>query len=420
MSGNQQVMAHTKKIYAWAMYDWANSAYSLIIMAGFFPVLFKSYWADGMSVNESSFWLGTGNTIAAIFIALISPALGALADRAQAKKRMLLLFTSLGVAMTAGFYFIARGDWQLGLVIYILSFIAYSGITPFYNALIFHVCSAREFARVSSLGYALGYLGGGLLLAFTAWMIMQPEWFGFAHKEDATLASFVLVALWWAVFSVPIFIFVDERKGANISGIKQQRSQWHELRRQFNHIRSVRTLWLFLLAYWFYIGAVGTVSRMGVDYGLSLGFSSGVMITALLASQIVAFPAALLFGRLAERYRELPCILVCIFIYIVVCFALYRVQTATEFYLIAGLIGAVLGGAQALSRSMYAGMIPKEESAGLFGFYNLISRASVIPGPLLMGLVSLGSGQSRLSIFAVVALLLIGGVLLFLVRDKRL
>jgi len=413
-------MTHTKKIYAWAMYDWANSAYSLIVMAGFFPILFKSYWADGMSVNESSFWLGAGNTIAALLIALLSPVLGALADRTKTKKRMLLLFTGIGVAMTAGFYFIARGNWQLGLVIYILSFIAYSGTKPVYNALIFHVTNPRQFARVSSLGYALGYLGGGLLLAFTAWMIMQPEMFGFAHKVDAILTSFVLVALWWAVFSLPIFMFVDENKDTAASGNKRQQSLWRELKHQFTQIYKVRTLWLFLLAYWFYIGAVGTVSRMGVDYGLSLGFSSGEMITALLASQIVAFPAALLFGKLAARYQELPCILACILIYIVVCFALYRVQTAIEFYLLAGLIGAVLGGVQALSRSMYAGMIPAEESAGLFGFYNLITRSSVILGPVLMGLISLGSGSTRLSILAVAALLTIGGTLLYFARDQRI
>jgi len=412
-------MAQTKKIYAWAMYDWANSAYSLIIMAGFFPILFKSYWADGMSVNESSFWLGAGNTIAALIIALASPVLGAFADRTKAKKRMLLLFTGIGVVMTVGFYFIAQGNWQLGLVIYILSFIAYSGMNPFYNALIFQVANTQQFARVSSLGYALGYLGGGLLLAFTAWMIMQPEIFGFAHKVDAIRASFILVALWWAVFSLPIFMFVDESRDTAASGNKQQQSLWSELRHQFAHICKVRSLWLFLLAYWFYIGAVGTVSRMGVDYGLSLGFGSGEMITALLASQVVAFPAALLFGRLGTRYQELPCLLGCIFIYIVVCFALYRVQTAIEFYLLAGLIGAVLGGIQALSRSMYAGMIPKEESAGLFGFYNMISRAAVVLGPVLMGLVSLGSGSTRLSILAVVVPLTIGGILLYLVRDKQ-
>lgn len=399
------------------MYDWANSAFALIVMAGFFPILLKGYWAAGMNVNESSFWLGIGNAVAALVVGLISPTLGALADQAGSKKRLLLFFTGLGALMTACLYFVAKGQWEWGVIIYIIASISHSSSKPFYNALLLNVTTSEHYARVSTFGYAMGYVGGGLLFALNAWMIVQPAQFGLADKMEAIRWAFILVGLWWALFSLPILLFVNEGTKHKTTASQPKYDVWRELKRQLRHIYSVRILWWFLVAYWFYIGAVGTISRMGVDYGLSLGFTSGNMIIALLLSQVVAFPAALLFGALGTRLGERACILACIAIYIAVCFGLYSVETVNEFYGLAALIGSVLGGVQALSRSLYARIIPKSESAGLFGFYNTITRLSVVLGPALMGLASMLSGDTRLSIISVAVLLLIGGAMLIFLRD---
>ncbi len=405
--------------WGWSLYDWANSAWTTTVMAGFFPVFFKSFWASDLDASESTFWLGMGNALAGLLVALAAPVLGAMADQGGLKKRMLLSFTALGAVTTAALFLVDAGQWRIALAVYLLGAIAFSGANVFYDALIVDVAERRELDRVSSLGYGLGYIGGGLLFAFNVLMTMHPDWFHLAGKAEAVRWSFLSVAIWWAVFTLPLALWVREPAGAaGRSGLAAAaRAGFGQLRETFRHLRGQRMIWLFLLAYFFYIDGVNTVARMAVDYGLSLGFDSSVLIKALLLTQFVAFPAAIMLGWLGARLGAKPVLLGAIGVYAAVCVWSSTMKNAADFYWLAAVIGLVMGGIQALSRSMYARMIPAGQSAEYFGFFNMLGKFSAVLGPALMGAASMASGSARASILVIVLLFGLGAALLLRVRE---
>ena len=357
------------------MYDWANSAYATTVMAGFFPIFFKQYWSAGADVTHSTFHLGLANSLASVVIAALAPLLGAIADRASARKKFLLIFGLLGVVMTGSLYFVQRGDWVAATTLYVLASVGFLGGNIFYDALLVNIARPNQRDRVSSLGYALGYLGGGLLFALNVWMTLQPQQFGLADAAEAVRWSFVCVALWWAVFALPLLVFVKEpvsdESGLSLAAIGQGLCQF---RQTFHDIRQLRTVWLFLLGYWLYIDGVDTIIVMAVDYGMSLGLDSNSLIVALLITQFVGFPAALVFGRLGERIGSKISILLAIAVYVGVTLWAYQMTSVKEFYALAVTVGLVQGGIQALSRSMYSRLIPQHKSAEFFGFYNVGQR----------------------------------------------
>jgi UMF1 family MFS transporter len=407
-----------KPMLSWALYDWANSAYTTTVMAGFFPVFFKQYWAADLSVNESTFWLGLANAVAGLVVALMAPLLGAVADQGGLKKRFLIMFTTLGVLMTLALFLIAQGAWMMAVFIYVAGAIGFAGSNVFYDALIVDVADRNRLDRVSSLGYALGYIGGGLLFAVNVVMTLHPEWFGLHDKGEAVRWSFITVGIWWALFTVPLALWVHERREAETVHILQSmRAGWQQFVQTFHHVRQLKVVFLFLVAYFLYIDGVGTVARMAVDYGLSLGFAASVLMTALLLTQFVAFPAALAWGYIGERWGTKRSILVCIAIYAAACIWSVRMNEASDFYVLASVIGLVMGGVQALSRSMYARLIPADQSAEFFGFYNMLGKFAAVLGPMLMGAASMLSGSARASILAIVLLFAAGAVLLYRVPD---
>lgn len=417
MTPSSTVASDRRGIWSWALYDWANSAYTTTVMAGFFPVFFKQFWATGLSVNESTFWLGLANAGSGLVIALLAPVLGAMADRGGLKKRMMLSFTALAVVMTAALFLVSQGEWVVAILVYTLGAIAFSGANVFYDSLIVDVAEPSAYDRVSSLGYALGYIGGGLLFALNVLMTLHPDVFGLADRAAAVRWSFLSVAVWWALFTVPLALFVHERREAETPHwLDAAREGFAQLADTFRHVRALRQVWLFLLAYFLYIDGVNTVARMAVDYGLSLGFDSSVLMTALLMTQFVAFPSALLMGWLGEHWHTKGVILLCIAVYAGVCIWSSTMRHAGDFYVLAAAIGLVMGGIQALSRSMYARMIPKEQSAEYFGFFNMLGKFAAVMGPALMGLASVASGSARVSILAIVVLFAAGALLLYRVR----
>lgn len=406
-----------KSVYGWAMYDWANSAYSTTVMAGFFPIFFKQFWASGLSVNESTFWLGVANAVAGLLVAVMAPVLGAIADQGSLKKRMLLAFTILGILMTAALFLVTHGAWLMAMMLYIFGAIGFAGSNIFYDALIVDVAEEKRLDRVSSLGYALGYIGGGLMFAACVVMTMNPEWFGLVDKSEAVRLSFLFVALWWGVFTVPLILTVHERGEAErVMWRRSISAGWRQFVETFRHIRQLRAVFLFLAAYFLYIDGVGTIVRMAVDYGLSLGFKSDVLIRALLLTQFIAFPAALAWGRIAEVWSAKNSIMVCIAVYISICIWAVGMETSRDFYLLAAAIGLVMGGIQALSRSLYARLIPVEQSAEFFGFYNMLGKFAAVLGPLMMGVASVLFGSARLSILVVILLFAAGALLLYRVN----
>jgi len=409
-----------KAMWSWAIYDWANSAYSTTVMAGFFPVFFKQYWAADLSLNASTFWLGLSNAGAGLLIALLAPVLGAIADQAGLKKRMLLSLMILGVLMTASLLLVDEGHWLLAVLIYAFGSIGFSGANVFYDALIVDVSGSKSLNRVSALGYALGYIGGGILFGLNVLMTLHPDWFLLADKAAAVHWSFVTVAVWWGLFTLPLAYFVHEQgEATSIRWRQAANNGFTQLRDTFQHLRGLKPVWMFLLAYFLYIDGVNTVARMAVDYGLSLGFDSSVLITALLMTQFIAFPAALMLGWLGERWSAKGVILGCLAVYAVVCVWSSTMQHASDFYWLAGAIGLVMGGVQALSRSMYAGMIPHHQAAEFFGFFNMLGKFAAVMGPAMMGAASLMSGSARFSILVIVILFAAGAAILYYVDEDR-
>ncbi len=402
-----------RTVLAWASYDWANSAFATTVMAGFFPIFLTQYWSAGADSGRVLFRLGLANGLAGLAIALLAPVLGAIADRSGAKKRLLTVFAVLGIVMTGGLYFAGHGHWPLAILMYAFATLGFAGGNVFYDSLLVSVAGPQRLDYVSGLGFAAGYLGGGLLFAVNVAMVVKPGWFGIADAATAVRLAFLSVAVWWAVFSLPILMLVPEPAvKARVSGWQAARAGMRQFLATFHHVRHLRTVFLFLVAYWFYIDGVNTVIKMAVAYGLAVGLPSSSLMVALLITQFVGFPAAIAFGRLGERFGPKTGIYAGIVVYGLVTLMATRLHTAAEFYVLAAAIGLVQGGIQSLSRSLYARLVPADKEAEFFGFYGVIGKFSAILGPLLLGWVDLVTGDPRLSIGSILILFIVGGLLL--------
>jgi UMF1 family MFS transporter len=379
-----------KSIYSWALYDWANSAFATTVMAGFFPIFFAQYWSNPENLSISTFYLGLGNSVASIIVVLLAPILGAIADRGTYKKRFLVFFAFLGVLMTAGLALVSQGMWQIALLTYVIATVGFSGANTFYDSLLPAVSNKDNVDYVSAVGYAFGYIGGGILIVINFLMITYPSFFGFADSVEGIKWSFVSVALWWAIFSIPIVLFVKEPKYHKTETTLQTiKSGFKQLKNTFNEIRHLKVVFTFLIAYWLYIDGVDTTVRMAADFGITLGFDSTTIMGALVLVQFIAFFATLLYVKFADKIGIKNAIYFAIAAYMVIIFSGYFVTEGWHFYIIAGMIGCFQGGIQTLSRSLYARIIPENKSAQYFGFFNMWGKFAAVIGPLLMGSVTL-------------------------------
>lgn len=401
---------------SWAFYDWANSAFATTVMAGFFPIFFKQHWATG-NASESTFQLGMTNSLASLAIMLCAPLLGALADQGGNRKHFLAAFAAVGVGATGALHFIAPGQWQLALVCYGLGVLAFMGGNIFYDSLIVDVSREPERDFVSAFGFALGYLGGGILFAINVATTQWPEWFGLENASQAVQFSFLTVAAWWAFFSLPLFFMVREPRPATVTPRNQRvGAALRELMRTVRSLGQLRMTFLFLLAYWFYIDGVDTIVFMAVDYGVSLGLNPNSLIVALLITQFVGFPAALAFGAIGERLGAKNGIFIAIGVYMLAVLWAVQMESEAEFYALAVTIGLVQGGIQSLSRSLYSTLIPQDKAAQFFGFYNMLGKFAAVLGPALVGGVALLTQNPRLSILSVVVLFAAGAACLYFVN----
>lgn len=399
--------------WSWALYDWGNSAFATTVLAGFFPIFFAQYWAVGLPEGERTWWLGWAGSIASIVVMVLAPVLGGMADRRGFKKRYLGVATGLGAISTAALACVGHGAWVPALILFGLGSIGFFTAISFYDALLVDVAEPAEMDRVSALGYGAGYLGGGLLFALNVWMFQSPSAFGLADGAQAILYSFVMVGLWWVMFSLPLFRYVSEARAPLQAG-----SDWQQLRATFGKALRMQPVWMFLLAYWLYIDGVDTIIRMAVDYGIKLGFEPGALIKALLLVQFIGFPAAILFGRLADRFGTRGMIYVALAVYVAVTLWAYTLQTETQFYWMAAVIALVQGGVQSLSRSFYARLIPAAEAGQFFGLYNMLGKFAAVLGPLALGYTALAfPDNQRLSVLALLPFFVFGGLLLSRVRE---
>jgi len=402
-----------KKAFAWAFYDWANSAFAASVMAAFFPIFFREYWNADADASQSTFKLGIANSLSSLVVVVLAPVLGAIADQGGTRRQFLFSFAFLGILMTGCLYMVERGDWMLAMMVYVLATIGFSASNTFYDSLLVDISTTDNVDFVSALGYSLGYLGGGLLFAFNVYMVMSPQAFNLQDSATAVRYSFLSVALWWALFSIPIFLLVKDRpRQTRQRGWRSVTAGYRQLSQTFSQVRQLRATLLFLIAYWLYIDGVDTIVRMAVDYGLALGFASNSLLVALGITQFVGFPAAIAFGKIGERMGTRTGIFIGLGVYVGTTLWGYFMQDVWEFYVLAVSIGLVQGGVQALSRSLYSRLIPKDKAAEFFGFYNMLGKFAAVIGPTLMGWIGVMTGAPRASILSLILLFAAGGFLL--------
>jgi UMF1 family MFS transporter len=409
-----------KEVLSWAMYDWANSAFAATVMVVFFPLFFKQTLTVGQDATTSTFWLGMANGTSSFVLAVLAPWLGALADRGSAHFKFLAVFTALGIISTAALAFVGSTDWVTAALLFAVASVGFWGALIFYDSMLLRVAPREHIDSVSGFGYALGYLGGGLLLLVNVLMFAKPQWFGLANAEAAIRAAFLSVAVWWLMFSIPIFRMRPKlAQRDSIPLMTALREGFAELVRTFHEIRQYHAIVFFLLAYWMYIDGVNTIMKMSVDYGLALGFPANSLIVGILVIQFIGFPATLIFGWLGDRISPLVGIFFAIAVYsAVTCYAVFM-QQVSEFYVMAVAIGCVQGAIQSMSRSYYGRLVPPERAGEFFGFYNMMGKFASVLGPFLMALTAKATGNSRSAIVSLL-ILFVAGAALLVVSSRRL
>jgi UMF1 family MFS transporter len=408
------------ELRAWALYDWANSAVMTTIIAAVFPIYFYRVAGANLPEGVATQRFAAATFIAMFGLALLAPVLGPLADQSPIKKRLLGLFLSVGAITTAGMFFIHTGDWLLALLLFVIVEIAVAGTFVFYDSLLPHIAAHDEIDRVSTTGYALGYLGGGVILALNLAWISHPEWLGLPHgdnlsESEATLPSrlaFLSVSVWWVVFSIPLFLRIPEPSVAADRGNDVARSRLLQIRSTIVALGKHKQASLMLAAFLVYNEGIGTIIKMAAIYGAEIGLGTESMVRSILLVQFIGIPCTVLFGVLAGKFGAKPSIFLGLLVYFVIAILGYVMRTDFQFLLLAVLVGLVQGGTQALSRSLFASLIPKERSAQFFALFGLSEKLAGILGPALFVLVIELTGSSRNAIASVILFFVAGGLLL--------
>jgi UMF1 family MFS transporter len=410
------------------MYDWAVSAVQTTIMVAVFPVYFGNVAKGALPESRATQAIATANTIIAVVLAILSPVLGAVSDYVAAKKRMLGASMLVGAAAVAGMFFVHIGDYRLALTLFVISLIGATASTVFYDALLPHIASEDEIDRVSSAGYAVGYVGGGVLLALNLAWILKPEWFGLPSgpnldESAATLPTrlaLLSVAVWWVVFSIPLFRRVPEpprtieRDELNQGNVLI--TPFVRVAETFRALRGYKQAFLMLLAFMIYNDGIQTIQKMAATYGKELGIADNVLIASILIVQFVGFPFAFLFGAIASRIGAKRTIFIGLMVYAGISVLGFYMKTAAHFMLLAALVATVQGGTQALSRSLFASLIPTHKSGEFFGFYSVFEKFASIFGPLLFWITIATTGNSRNAILSVILFFAIGAIVLSRVK----
>lgn len=398
------------ELRAWAMYDWANSAFVTSVIAVFYPVYFAST-AAGLTSEQATQRFGLATTVALAITAVLSPILGFMADRYAIRKKLLGVSLSLALVSTLGLALAPVGAWQMGLVLFGLGNIGASASFVFYDSLLPHIARPDEVDRVSSAGYAMGYLGGGLMLAFNVIMVAKAQSLGLGDATSAMRWVFASVALWWAVFSIPLFRRVTE-PGASVSEKEASLGVWGGLAATFRDLKTFDQALLMLVAFLLYNDGISTIIRMTAVYGKGVGIKASVMPLAFLMVQFLGIPCTYIFALLAARLGSKPAIGIALAVYMVVTAVAYRLSTPTEFWILAVLVAFAQGGCQALSRSLFASMIPERKSSQFFAFFGVAEKFAGVFGTGIFTAVTYAVGDSRLAVLSLLGFFLAGAAFL--------
>lgn len=413
------MQTYLKQERSWMLYDLANSAFSIIVSTAIFPIYFKSVAESaGVSSVDGTAYYGYAVSLATFILALLGPVLGTIADYKGMKKKFFVFFFALGVLGTASLA-LPFASWVLLAVFYVIATVGSSGANIFYNSFLTDITEEKRFDEVSAKGFAVGYIGSvipfvaAIAIIFLAQAGIIPLSVGAASQ-----IAFLITALWWGLFTIPFLknvkqVYYVEREGQIILG------SFKRLWQTFKDIRQYRNILIFLIAYFFYIDGVGTIINMSTAYGTDVGLDATGLLVALLVVQIVAAPFAVLFGKLARKFGRKNMLYVAILVYTFVCFFALFLHTLIEFWFLALMVGTVQGGIQAISRSFYASMVPKDKSNEFFGFYNIFGKFASVLGPFLLAVTTQLTGSSTYGVFSIIILFIIGFVVLLFVKEEK-
>jgi UMF1 family MFS transporter len=393
----------SKKFYSWVLYDWANSAYATIVLAGFFPIIFAEYFATSVLPSERTLYLGISNSVASLILIFIAPIFGLLSDKFSNKKLFLLIFASLSISSTLILSLIAKDSYVLASIFFSISLLGFMMSNVFYDSMLLNF-ESLEYDKISSTGYAVGYLGGGIAFVFTL-VFLYSNSDSSIEIISSNKIAFVFAALWWLLFMIPLIIYWIEKPNHQI--------QTTNIIDTFKEIKLNKPILFFLISYWIYIDGVDTIIRMAINYGLILGFTNYDLLVALLVTQFVAFPGTLIINKISELSSVTTTISGCLIMYLIITLLSYSLDSIYEFYLIACLIGFVQGGIQALSRSYFAHLIPNNKHSEYFGIYNMLGKFAALIGPLLVGFVTYASNNARLGILSISIFFIIGLIMFY-------
>ena len=409
MDSSTDKKEYRKKIISWCMYDWANSAFATTVMAAILPVYYSKVAGATLAGNTATIYWGYTTAIALLITAFIAPIMGALADFSRIKKRLLMIFASIGIIFTTLLYLVMTGDWFIASLFFIFGNVGFATSEVFYNSLLPEVARPEDIDKVSTQGYALGYLGGGILLAINVAMLKLID-----DKQFASRLCFVTVGIWWAVFTIPLIRNIKEtpRKNTIAKKFNTLYVGFRRVKKTFNELKNYRQLLMFLIAFWIYNDGIGTIIKMATIYGAEIGIGTSDLIGALLMTQFVGIPFAILFGRIAGAIGTKRSIYIGLAVYTMICIGAYFMSKGIHFWILAFCVALVQGATQGLSRSLFASMLPKSKSGEFFGFYGMSSKFAGIIGPLIFAIVGQLTGTSRLSILSLVAFFIIGAFIL--------
>tara|TARA_A200000113_G_scaffold59157_1_gene50525 strand:+ start:481 stop:1734 length:1254 start_codon:yes stop_codon:yes gene_type:complete len=405
----------SKEVKSWIAYDAGNSAFATTVLAAFFPLFFSSYWAGGVDEITATKYYTAGLTVINLVILLGMPIIGAITDVKNLTKSFFAIFTIIGAVFVTSFYFIEQNSWLIALILYGIALFCFSAAIVLYDKILVYVAKPSDISKVSGYGYAIGYLGGGTLFVINAFMVMNPSFFGLENNVSAIKWSFVTVGVWWIIFSLPLILNYKQPR------VEEQRlsKSFNQILTTFKEISSQKNVVIFLIAFFLYIDGVHTVMSLAAMFGDGVGIGQESIITALIIVQFVAAPLTFIWSLIANKYGDKKVIYATISIYIVVVIYSMSLSTATEFYILAIMVGSVQGGIQAASRSLFAKIIPIEKSGEFFGFYNTFGRAGSVIGPLLVNVFLVAFNDLKIALVPLIILFILGIIFLYFVDEKN-
>ncbi|MFQ3543752.1 MFS transporter [Halobacillus rhizosphaerae] len=409
-----------KPVWSWMLYDFGNSAFATTIMAAVLPIFYYDVAAKGLKESLAASYWGYSQSIAVLIVAVCAPILGAISDYSAAKKRFLMFFAFMGMIASVLLAFVGEGDYLLASFLMIVGTIGFSGGNAFYDAFLPEVSDNESIDKVSAGGFALGYIGGGILLAINLLMILKFQWFGLPNSLAGTHLAFVSVGIWWFIFSIPLFKNIVEEKKVKVERTESYaKIGFTRVVKTLREMNQFKQLALFLCAFWLYNDGISTIIKMATIYGRDIGINSNSLIIALLITQFVGIPFAYFFGWLAKKITAKKALMLSLVIYLAIVALGYFMTTALHFYILAICVGFVQGGAQSLSRSVFGRMVPGDRHAEFYGFYGISSKFAAIFGPFVFALVGQLTGSSRFGILSLLVFFIAGILLLQLVDVEK-